>query len=345
MRVFVHIGTEKTGTTALQRFLWGNRAALHEQSVLFIGKEIERADHNLVLAAYDLNHRDAKTAQKNIANAADMAQYQSTQWKEFERTVLHAGCNTVVLSSELFQSRLTREDEVQRFRDKLSDVGFDDVRIVVYLREPAATCNSLFSTAVRTGSTLPHPPEPEGRSYFSTVCDHRRTMELWSSVFGMKNIEPRIYSRGSPEGWNIIQDFCKVIQAEYEALDSLVPLGFENPSLSWLAVELLVRLNRTIPATIDGGNNPKRRGLVRRLESLPGQGYIMPGWLWDRYTNYFKNGNEWVRSIWFPDQSTLFPVEARPESEGGCVATKKFVIDECASFVSDVWLSVAPKDA
>ena len=43
-RIYVHIGEPKTGTTFLQRALWGNRARLAAQGILLPG--YEGRDHN-----------------------------------------------------------------------------------------------------------------------------------------------------------------------------------------------------------------------------------------------------------------------------------------------------------
>jgi len=182
----IHIGTQKTGTTALQRFLFFNYSALLKEGIRFIGAGRDkgrRAQHNEFARA--------------IQGRTDIA-----IWARLRDELAQSDSQTNLMSAEGFWFC----DPVA-LKQQLPDVK--DVRIVVYLRRQDQYLQSLYMQAVRGGR----------RDSFATwrekVPDRGKylaAIEKWADAFGSESIIIRPYERNGTV--DTIEDFSKLIGAK-----------------------------------------------------------------------------------------------------------------------------------
>lgn len=78
------------------------------------------------------------------------------------------------------------------------------------MRNPAETANSLYSTAIKAGFLAASPPPPD-QLYYNNICNHRKTLERFSAVFGEEAIIPRIFDRADFKGGSLMEDFFEAI--------------------------------------------------------------------------------------------------------------------------------------
>ncbi len=164
-RLVLHIGTHKTGTTAIQRTLACNRTTLAHRGIIYpefatrhdpapagdAGPEayvprLSDGHHGLLTDWVDLPAKH-----KTTVPPADLLRQLCRDHADSDRTVL--------LSSEEFsraRSQIRAEGpDLARLRQYLD--GFDDVRVVCLLRHQVPFLQSLYTEVSRK---LPPPPVP-----------------------------------------------------------------------------------------------------------------------------------------------------------------------------------------
>jgi hypothetical protein len=162
-QIFLHIGTQKTGSSSLQFFLHNNRERLAELGYLYPSQK--KAHHNL---AYILLE-DPK------------ANYQANTWDDIITEIDNSSLDKVIISSEFFvQTR--KISFIQKIAEKLKKY---QTKIIIYLKRQDKKMESSFNqqmkTAVYTG----------GVDFFlkeSMTPDYFKILNNWSQIFGQDNI-------------------------------------------------------------------------------------------------------------------------------------------------------------
>ena len=166
MRCILHIGTEKTGSTAIQQFLYDNTDALRSQRV-HICQSAGEGNNRLLSGAFmdeekqddflkGLNHKDIKTRRR----------WKTRVLKRFEKEARKAQkkCDVFIVSSEHFHSRLFSLVEVAALAEFLTPL-FDEIEVICYLRRQDQMAVSRYSQALRAGHVL-GAPVPRGDRIF-----------------------------------------------------------------------------------------------------------------------------------------------------------------------------------
>lgn len=153
MRLILHIGTEKTGTTALQDWLALNHGALAAQGVWCCRSLGAPNNRWLALLPLGLDSEDDGFAQFAVASEAawqaqraDLLRALADELDQARR----AGAFLFIISSEHAHSRLTRDEHVARLQGWLAPL-FSAVDLVVSFRPVVELAVSKQSTATRAG--------------------------------------------------------------------------------------------------------------------------------------------------------------------------------------------------
>ena len=139
-KLFLHVGTHKTGTTALQNFLMVNKQLLREHGVLIpvsgcIGPH--SGHHNI---AWELN--DDHRFQRDYGTLGDLC-----------AEISESDCHTVVISSEDFEYLYSRPEALVALKRRLNDVGCQ-VEVIVFFREWGEYIISLYAELLKHGLDL-----------------------------------------------------------------------------------------------------------------------------------------------------------------------------------------------
>ena len=137
VRLLLHIGTEKTGTTTIQRFCRQQSSALSRAGILY-PRTLGKPGHKL-LTGISLPY----AARKDICPAIDVAQAAHGLAEEIRR----ARPATVLLSCEQLSARCDAE-HIEVLKHFLSPLNAE-VRVVVYLRRQDDFLMSSYSTSVK----------------------------------------------------------------------------------------------------------------------------------------------------------------------------------------------------
>ena len=205
MRYILHIGTNKTGTSSLQRALFDNRGVLREHGVAYPTIGVDMAGHHNLSRAL----RGAPTEHLGMPE----------NWMEDFKAEC-AGCETCVVSSEHFHTQADPAVVATLFPTT-------DTTVVLYVREPVAYMISWYQQAIQARNTAVD--LSEFIQIFRT--GYIDILNRWEAVFGVGNVVPRLYDRAALHEGDIVQDFA------FNFLPSLAPVlttrqYASNPSIS-----------------------------------------------------------------------------------------------------------------
>ncbi len=334
MHVFLHIGTEKTGTTSIQQFLYENRQVFRNAGTM-IPASLGRGNHRKFPAMFLAeDHVDDFLSALNLHDP-QKRQNAVIRWKQvFLAELAHHRPDKVIISSEHLHSRLRDPREIRalaRFLRRL----FSSITIVLYIRDPLATAVSLYSTAIKAGNTLNAPPPPSD-PYWNATVNHRQTIETWGAAFGLETLRIRLFETARFRENSLLSDFMHACNEPAQGYSIPEPA---NKTLDQLGLALLARVNRLIPATLpDNRPNPARKGLLAYFERNYSSGprYVPPPELARNYETAFRDSNEWVRQRFFASQHTLFAPVSYPKAQP--LAFSPARLDKMAQTLANDWL-------
>ena len=167
MRVVLHIGMEKTGTTAVQHWLNDQRIRLKEEG-WHVPTSLGKTNHRqLSLLGFDADRRDDATDRRDIKSNKELIELQMDIRKRLNAEIMTSkkyNCHTLIASSELISSRLTRKTEKIRLLKSIFESGAKSIQIILVTRNAADLAESRHSTAIlhelRTDCLLYTSPSP-----------------------------------------------------------------------------------------------------------------------------------------------------------------------------------------
>jgi len=336
MKCILHIGGKKTATTTLQTFFSLNRIKLLENGFIYTSSTGDINNQALSVAAYNLHRRDDFTLRMGLNSDRKLKRFQNQTILNLKKEITtHLTQNpnlSLLFSSEHLQSRLIKTEEISRLKDILTSLGVNNISVIVYLRRPAEIANSLYSTQIKLGMTHTLPSSPSD-PYLFNLCNHRNTLQRFRSVFGSSAVHPRLFDKDAFIGRSIINDFLNLIGIRPDQSFTLPKI--ENESLSSTGVNLLRRVNQSVPMWINEKPNPKRANLASYFEKhLSDRKYMMPAQLYKEYDSAFKDSNEWVRRNYFPDRECLFSQTIHTEISQ---KTSEVDLDHISDLIAHIW--------
>jgi hypothetical protein len=309
--LILHIGTAKTGTKTIQRFLADNRPLLAAQGVVVPDIDPTRINHRwLVFLAQDADKVDAYTLRAGLGGTVEQRHRSRQRLRDqLEERAARTPDATWIISSEHLHSRLGLED-LQRLRQLLEPI-FDRIEILVYLRHPLATAISSWSTKVKNGipSTALMPPQA-----CAAICQQNIRLRAWQQIFGSDNLNVRRFQASAFVGGELLKDFCAACSITSEAGFSFS--GIANQSLSFLAIKVLTHLHSiyadgwspdpavspSLAAKASATPSAWHWGeLVRfvasHLDAFPA--YLPTRAEHDLYADYYRESDLWVQQEFF----------------------------------------------
>src|SRR5437016_5255870 len=116
-RCFLHIGTEKTGTTTIQSFLAQNRDRLREQGVMYPSAP---GNHNhIALAAYALR-RTGITARHRLRQPEtfrEVRQFRDELIDNLDAELRNANASNLIFSNEHLSSRVLDDKNIRPVKE------------------------------------------------------------------------------------------------------------------------------------------------------------------------------------------------------------------------------------
>jgi len=193
--LYLHIGSNKAGSTAIQTFARNNEVLLKRNDILYppIGRNGQGAHHPLCFSFIDPQttadtryhpRPDAKAIMDEVVKSA-------------------ASHSRVLISSEaLFWTGGLNASAIERFIR-----NFARVLVIVYLRRNDAYLESMYKSRVRAGDLLPT---------FETFCeetdrDYWRITAFWESLVGAGNLIVRPFVETVWWNKDLVGDFLRCL--------------------------------------------------------------------------------------------------------------------------------------
>lgn len=235
--LYLHIGTEKTGTTSVQEFFHQHRLVMEEKYSLLYPKfgYSDVAQFELVAAIHEMSNGGRK------AEFAPNVDYDPVEiWGKFCAQVRASNCHKVIVSVEHFSSRLNADGV--KFVSEFLESNLPEYRVVilVYLRNQVDMLQSSYSTYIKTGGTKSVFEVVDSVDGSGTYYNYFNLITLWAQHFGHDAIVARnfnlldkrkgvigdiletiniptasfIFNVNSNKTWNpVFLEFCRILNA------------------------------------------------------------------------------------------------------------------------------------
>ena len=291
--LILHAGTYKTGTTALQWFLWKNRDRLRAAGL----------------------YRPATGAGDGPASWGHHALVQGLNrpggaetWAALAAECAAAGTPRAVISSELFCNIRA----AQALRPVVAAFAGWEIRTVVYFRRQDRYLESLYNHHVKAAG------ECDGIEAFAERIahrlDYRGFVQVLERAFGPGSTTVRVYEPERMQG-DICADFLAT-------LGIAMPPGAEaperalNPGLTRRGLTLMLRANRRYrddPARLEA----IRQKTIQRHAAPPHSDHaILTPPARRALMQRYRPGNGWIAARFLDGQKPMFSPRSRPAGAG-----------------------------
>ena len=208
--LYLHIGTPKTGTTALQNFLPANEEVLEQHGICYpdfgfryAGLGVHRNGHFLVTCNYK-DEFGNRVPEKEEADYQEGLRKLEEVGKRFPK---------IILSDEGIwkQSITDRENFWERLNKDLKRIGFD-IKIVVYFRRQNLFVQSHWAQKIKEGGKYDFHEYLESPVFTEYPLDYYEYMHMLASIFGKEALIIRVFEKKQFTGENhtIQEDFLNI---------------------------------------------------------------------------------------------------------------------------------------
>ena len=304
MRCVLHIGTEKTGSTAIQQFLHDNVELLRGKGVHVCQSGGEPNNRGLPAAFMAEDQTDDFLRGLDHRNIKARRRWKKRLLKAFEKELKKARkkSDVFVISSEHFHSRLYSTAEVNELSAFLKPL-FDKIEVICYLRRQDQMAVSRYSQALRAGHVLGAPVPRADRifqGHLPPYFDFEPLLDRWAEAFGESALQPHIYSSDSLLDGNVVHDFLHKTGLGFEAHE-MPAIPKANSALSGEAQTVLLGVNKSLD-TRDRTQQQRQqyRRLVKFLdENAQGVSLRPEKAEAQAFYQVFRSSNRAVAQRWF----------------------------------------------
>lgn len=258
MKCILHIGTEKTGSTAIQKWLYDNKNDLSSNKV-FLSECLSKPNNRIfsLLFLEDFNLCDF-CKRNNISSKEELEAFKLEALNNLKDEILQNSKTheIFVISSEHLHSRIRKKQEIHNIKEFLSQY-FDEIKIICYFREQYEMATSFISTQLSAETYFKSNNfddvfknvTPENYYYnFLQIADN------WASVFGKNNCIYKIYDKNLFPAKDICRDFINCLNLKnIDKLIGFKEMNIENSSLSYLKCICMNKINLHHPYWNDNG--------------------------------------------------------------------------------------------
>ena len=237
MKLILHIGPNKTGTTTLQHCFRDNRKKLRRMGVFYPAMPLRFSQHFALVPALS----NGELGQNNfgcrkIWGDVDFLAPSLKLWNKFLRLARWNRAKYLLISSEFISSFGPKQ--IAYMSNFLSQY-FEDITIVAYARNPAEHFFSAYQQSVKINGHIAN---------FGALSNRR--FQIWSEPDNFK-LSVRPYARERLLNGDIIDDFMATYLPHVDQSRLIAPKSSRNVSLSTEAISVLEDLIPGIKPDVD----------------------------------------------------------------------------------------------
>ena len=319
-RLVLHAGMAKTGTTAVQSFVWANREQLTANGLTYC-TGFRRRNHAELAVAFSSTVTPLTKAEGVGAGdeRLDLRRRLPAMLGDPDAAPAY------LASSEHLSTLVRQQSDIDDLAELLRSL-YDEVTVVVVVRRADYWTPSAYVEAVKAGDRRPFNADFIARRWF--VLDHQAMFSRWGEAFGAENVHAVTFLESDKADARRLP--ARVLTAAGLPTEVMndwpLPPRVANLSLSAYATELLRRVNNDHQGADAPMSVISRRGRVvsTRREHWPGPGPVLTpeaaaeltdrGWLRTgiEQTTYAA-GDGWAEWAGQPDAPTAPLVDVADE--------------------------------
>jgi hypothetical protein len=299
--IILHIGAPKTGTTSIQTFLSDYSDLLKSDGVLVPKSTRYSKKNHTLLVNYCINNRmvSKMNIRNGISDKRQLKDFKISFYNNLRNEIMSFKGKTVVMSSEQLYGSLSTLKELTRLKKLFKDL-YDELKIVIYVREQSSMLCSLYSTRIKGGDTALMP----GLEEFSKteIFDYNNRLKNWETVFGKENILLRVFDIQHLVKNDVVQDFSQTVNLpEYSTTKNYL-----NTTLNAKQCEFLRLVNHHIPPFTNMKVNIVRNGLRKMVARTEIDSPPISDLISKEYQNIYEQSNENLAKRYFENPAKLF---------------------------------------
>lgn len=315
-RIIIHVGAEKTGSSAIQYCLRHIQDQLHAKGFHFAKSPGEMNNRELASCCIDTGFDDDQLVSLGITDQPSLEAFRASVTNSLHEEIssLPSYIHTIIASSEHFHSRLRTHSSIIKLKE-IFEIYKSETTVSFYVREQAAMCESFYSTVLKAGGL-------ERWAHHAAKCtpangyyNHLETYRLWESIFGATSIVTRVHQeRPHSPCYNAVDDFLVNTLKEPELVTFIHSVRGEtrtnNQSLTPEGIETMHALNTIFLAmSKDTPLRSLRQQVAANISSrMRGQSCLMSGDEYKQIYDSFKRSNAELRQACLNEiDSDLFP--------------------------------------
>jgi hypothetical protein len=289
--LYIHIGIQKTGSTAIQRMLRENRRQLLRQRYILLtppkqvlnglrdAESMDEVTRILVKKWFASHIHRSRVHRRNKTYLISWESFAGDPWRGWT--------NSGAIATELYNA--------------VADIAAP--KIIVYIRSQDDFIESFYTQMVHQGHDIGFSEFLERVSRFE--YDYEKMLTSYANVFERSNLRVRRYSKELFVNRNdLLIDFCRNVGIKFDLLsidDSELP---DNPSYSRDSVEIARLANRHLSVE-------SRRGLRRLLQKVSSKPTNKPFSYFSvdqrkEIFDYYYDSNRRVAEEYFGNNESLF---------------------------------------
>jgi len=212
-KCILHIGSEKTGSTALQHFFDANRENLRNY---YYSKALGECNNYLLPLAfcdnYVLNRDVFELEHIDLVKNYEAKKLEIINLFKIERK--NQADSDWIISSEHLSSRLLKRSSIQKIKKLLHELGFSEITVSIYFRNIYEYIYSQYYTYLESGGNAEF-IEFICSSYIMRNSNYYSIYRVWSDVF--ENVDVSVYRKNM----NVISHFIDKYEIDFKAVPNI----------------------------------------------------------------------------------------------------------------------------
>jgi hypothetical protein len=262
-RLYLHIGMHKTGSTAIQQSLKG----YDDGTTAYL--KLADANHSMSMSMLFCEEQASDLVKLGWARSLADLRLHVADVRQRIQDQIASGRQNLIVSGEELSTRFGAR-EIARLRSFFAP-AFDEIRVIVYLREPRAFMRSALQQIVKNRHcNLNSVPLP----------NYRRKLLPWENALGRDAMDYVLFAPDQPSGQDVVHDFASRV--------GLVPAQVTskraNESMSAEAFAGLYRLRNGPPVSKLAWPAARLHAVGRKYQGFGRQRFALADTIWPDLT-------------------------------------------------------------